>query len=55
MEEKVFTKKEIHDTLKKVVNNYLKHYQSGKMNFSEFAIIDNLIMRLEFELGVWND
>lgn len=49
MSEITFTKKEISKILDDVFGSYIQHYQSDKMSFQDFVIIDNLVMKLQIE------
>lgn len=49
MTEITFTEMEISEILDDVFKSYLQHYQASKMSFYEFAIIDNLVMKLQME------
>ena len=46
MTEKRFTRKEISIVMSDVFNKYIKLFQTGDMTFSEYAIIENLGMKL---------
>ena len=50
MTEKRFTQQEVHDILENVVKEYLQHFVDGKMTFSEFAIIENLVIKIQISL-----
>ena len=47
MTDKRFTEKEVHDILEKAINEYLKHFIDGRMTFGEFAIIENLVIKIQ--------
>lgn len=49
MSEITFTEEEISKILDDVFRSYLQHYQSDKMSFQDFVIIDNLVMKLQME------
>ena len=47
MTEKQFNGTEINQIIKNVFNDYIVLYQNGRMNFKEFAIIENILIKLE--------
>lgn len=47
MTEKRFTEREICDILEEVIGEYIQHFINGKMTFGEFAIIENLVIKIQ--------
>ncbi len=47
MTEKQFTEQEIRDILEKSLKEYIQHFVDGRMTFGEFAIIENLVLKIQ--------
>ena len=47
MTEKMFTEREISDVMEEVIREYIQHFVDGRMTFSEFAIIENLVIKIQ--------
>ena len=54
MTEIQFSEKEISHIFEEVVGDYLKHYQADKMTFSEFAIIENFLIKCQMKFKELN-
>lgn len=50
MIEKRFTQQEVHDILEEILKEYIQHFVNGKMTFGEFAIIENLVIKIQMGL-----
>lgn len=50
MTEKRFTEQEVRDILEKALKEYIQHFVDGKMSFGEFAIIENLVIKIQMGL-----
>lgn len=50
MTDKRFTQQEVHDILEKILKEYIQHFVNDKMTFSEFAIIENLVIKIQMGL-----
>ena len=47
MTEKQYTLKELNSVFDKVIEDYVIHYRDGKMTFSEFVIMENIVMKIQ--------
>lgn len=47
MTEKRFTEKEVSDVLGEVIGEYIDYFITGKMTFGEFAIVENLMTKIQ--------
>lgn len=47
MTDKVFTEQEVHDVLEEALKEYIQHFVDNKMTFGEFAIIENLVIKIQ--------
>ena len=47
MTEKLFTEREITYVMEEAIREYLQHFVDGRMTFSEFALIENLVIKIQ--------
>lgn len=47
MTEKRFTEQEVRDILEKALKEYIQYFVDGRMTFGEFAIIENLVIKIQ--------
>lgn len=47
MTEKQFTEKEISNAIEEVIKDYVILFQNDKMNYTEFALIENVVIKLQ--------
>lgn len=47
MTEKVFTEQEITDVVEEAIRGYIQHFIDGRMTFSEFALLENLVFKIQ--------
>ena len=47
MTEKRFTEQEVRDILETALKEYIQHFVDGRMTFGEFAIIENLVIKIQ--------
>lgn len=47
MTEKRFTEKEIINAIEEVTKDYITLFQNDKMSYSEFALIENVVIKLQ--------
>ena len=47
MTEKVFTEQEITDVMEEAIREYIQHFVDGRMSFGEFALIENLVIKIQ--------
>lgn len=47
MTEKRFTQQEVNNILEEVLQEYIQHFINDKMTFSEFVIIENLVIKIQ--------
>ena len=55
MTEIIFTEEEVSKILNDVFGGYVQHYQADKMNFNDFVIIENLMMKLQNEFRMLSE
>ena len=48
--EKKLSKTEIEEILSPIFKDYFRHYTAKLMSFHEFAIIENLMMKIQWKL-----
>lgn len=48
--EKQYTKEEILEILNEITDDYFQHYKHGKMNFHELTIIENILIKFQWEI-----
>ena len=49
-DEKIFSQKDIEKIVDRVYKGYLNIFYANKMNFTEFAILENVLIRLQEEI-----
>lgn len=42
---------ELQEIIQTIFTDYITHYQANKMTFTEFAIIENILVKLDLELS----
>lgn len=42
---------ELQEIIQTIFTDYIAHYQANKMTFTEFAIIENILVKLDLELS----
>ena len=47
MTKKTFTEREISDVMENAIKEYIQHFVDGRMTFSEFALIENLVIKIQ--------
>ena len=47
MTDKVFTEQEVRNILEEVLKQYIQYFNDGRMTFVEFAIIENLVIKIQ--------
>ena len=48
MSEKTFTLEEINETTNEIFLGYFEHYKADRMSFSEYTLVENLIMKIQY-------
>lgn len=48
-EEKIYTEREVSEKIQKVFKDYIQLFQADKMDYPEFILVENILIKLQLE------